>query len=354
MRVFVTGGFGNVGMSTVRALLAAGFEVSVFEHPSAHNRHMRRLRELVRDSRGRITVFYGNITDERALSEAMACIGGGGPDVVIHLAGIIPPLADEKPELAYAINVGGTRALLSVCACLHPAPRIVFASSVALYGDRLANPMISVADALAPNDTYSHTKLECEAALRASDLEWTILRLSYVVSSDWLPFSPMLFDVPPETHFEVVHTEDAGRAFARAAMVGGTGRAFNIGGGPSCRTTYRAYLDRLMRCFGLGNSSFLPDELFAKGNFHCGWFSDSQEAEDLFHFRSKSLEDYYSEVAWRMRVVRPFVSITGWAVKPWIRSLSPYRGVVGPAHSLRLVGEIAEYHRRSRQDPSLR
>lgn len=346
MRVFVTGGFGNVGMSAVRALLAAGCEVCVFEHPSAKNRHQRRLRELFRDSRGRVKVFYGDISDESALSEAMACAGGDGPDAVIHLAGIIPPLADEKPELANAINVGGTRALLNVCACQHPAPRIVFASSVALYGDRLAEPMISVADKLAPNDTYSRTKLECETELRASGLAWTVLRLSYVVSSDWLPFSPLLFDVPPSTHFEVVHTEDAGRAFARAAMTSGTGRAFNIGGGPSCRTTYRAYLDRLMRCFGLGSATFLPDDLFAKGNFHCGWFSDSQEAEDLFHFRSKSLEDYYSEVAWRMRWVQPLGSIAGWAVKPWMRSLSPYRGGVRPARSPRLAGGIAEYRRR--------
>ncbi len=346
MRVFVTGGFGNVGMSAVRALLAEDCEVCVFEHPSAQNRHQRRLRELIRDSHGRIRIFYGDISSEEALSEAIACVGGSGPDAVIHLAGIIPPLADQKPELARAINIGGTKALLKVCSCQHPAPRIVFASSVALYGDRLANPMISVADALAPNDTYSQTKLECEKAILESDLEWTILRLSYVVSSDWLPFSPMLFEVPPETHFEVIHTEDAGRAFAHAAILGGTGRAFNIGGGPSCRTTYRAYLDRLMRCFGLGNATFLHDELFAKGNFHCGWFSDSQEAEDLLHFRSKSLEDYYSEVAWRMRFVRPLGSISGWAVKPWIRSLSPYREAVRRERSPRLVGEIAEYRRR--------
>lgn len=347
MRVVVTGGFGNVGMSAVRALLASGAEVCVFEQPSARDRHQRRLRDLIRDARGRIRVFVGDIADESALSGAMACAGGDGPDAVIHLAGIIPPLADERPELAERINVGGTQALISVCSCLNPAPRVVFASSVALYGDRLSNPMISADDTLAPNDTYSRTKLTCEAALRQSGLDWTTLRLSYVVSSDWLPFSPLLFEVPPSTHFEVVHTEDAGRAFAHAAMLPrGTKRALNIGGGPSCRTTYRAYLDRLMRCFGLGSSRFLQDELFASGNFHCGWFSDSQAAEDILHFRSKSLEDYYSEVAWRMRFLRPIGSLAGWAAKPWMRSLSPYREAVRPGRSPQFAGESAEYRRR--------
>ncbi len=338
MRVFVTGGFGNVGMSTVRALLSYGHEVCIYEHPSARTRRNKRLRELLRDARYRLSVFYGDITDERALSEALAWAGDGGPDAVIHLAGIIPPLADRDPELARRVNVSGTKVLLDLCKALPRAPRFIFASSVALYGDRLATPWISVQDPVAPNDTYGLTKHECEEMLRASGLEWTILRLSYVVSSDWLPFSPQLYDVPPATRLEVVHTEDAGRAFARACdSPQAAGRTFNIGGGPSCRTTYRAYLDRLMRYFGLGSSSFLPDDLFAKGNFHCGWFTDSNEAEAALLFRSKTLEDYYSEVSWRMRAIRPLGSLASWVVKPWIRSLSPYQARPGRARSPQFV-----------------
>ncbi|MEN6492227.1 MAG: NAD(P)-dependent oxidoreductase [Rectinema sp.] len=336
MRVFVTGGFGNVGMSTVRALLSFGHDVCIFEHPSARSRRQKRLRELLRDGRDKLRIFYGDITDAGALSEAMAC--AGGPDAVIHLAGIIPPLADREPKLASRVNVGGTRALLEVCKLLDRPPRVIFASSVALYGDRLATPWISIQDPVAPNDTYSVTKNECEALLRASGLEWVILRLSYVVSSDWLPFSPQLYDVPPATRLEVVHTEDAGRAFAKASdSTQSAGRIFNIGGGPGCRTTYRAYLDRLMRYFGLGSSSFLPDGLFAKGKFHCGWFTDSDAAESLLHFRSKTIEDYYSEVSWRMRAVRPLGSIAAWAVKPWIRSLSPYQAKAGRVRSPQFV-----------------
>jgi nucleoside-diphosphate-sugar epimerase len=325
-------------MSTVRALLSYGHEVCIYEHPSARTRRNKRLRELLRDARCRLSVFYGDITDERALSEALAWAGDGGPDAVIHLAGIIPPLADRDPELARRVNVSGTKVLLDLCKALPRAPRFIFASSVALYGDRLATPWISVQDPVAPNDTYGLTKHACEEMLRASGLEWTILRLSYVVSSDWLPFSPQLYDVPPATRLEVVHTEDAGRAFARACdSPQAAGRTFNIGGGPSCRTTYRAYLDRLMRYFGLGSSSFLPDDLFAKGNFHCGWFTDSNEAEAVLLFRSKTLEDYYSEVSWRMRAIRPLGSLASWVVKPWIRSLSPYQARPGRARSPQFV-----------------
>lgn len=334
MRVLVTGGFGNVGMSAVRALLASDHEVCVFEHPSAQKRRQRRLRDLLREARGRICVFYGEVEDENALSRAMTSVWSDGPGAVIHLAGVIPPLANRRPEIAQRINIGGMQALLHVCATLPHAPRIVFASSVALYGDRLANPWISADDPLMPNDFYGQTKLECESLLRRSSFEWVILRLSYVVSADWLPFDPLLFEVPPSTHFEVVHTEDAGRAFAAACAARSVcAQTLNIGGGVSCRTTYRAYLDRLMRCFGLGSASFLQDELFAKGNFHCGWFADSDDAESMLRFRSKSLEDYYSEVAWRMRGMRPLGSMARPLAKPWMRSLSPYREAIRLSHS---------------------
>ena len=334
MRILVTGGFGNVGTSVIGALLAKGHEVFIFEQPSARSKKQKRTRELLKNAHNRLGIFYGDITDKKSIQDAIGSVGDRGIDAIVHLAAIIPPLSNQKPNLAEEINVGGTKNIIEICKNFTAPPRIVFASSVSIYGDRLVNPWISTTDPLNPNDTYSVTKNKCEILLRESDLPWVVLRLSYVVSSDWLPFDPMLFDVPPSTHFEVVHTEDAGRAFAMACSLSNIeGHTFNIGGGPACRTTYRAYLDRLMRAFGLGNSSFLPDELFAKGDFHCGWFTDSEEAEMLLHFRSKSLEDYYSEVEWRTRFIRPLGSIAAMAVKPWIRSLSPYRAKADLAHS---------------------
>jgi single-stranded DNA-specific DHH superfamily exonuclease len=62
-------------MSTVRALLSFGHDVCKFEHPSARSRRQKRLRELLRDGRDKLRIFYGDITDAGALSEAMACAG---------------------------------------------------------------------------------------------------------------------------------------------------------------------------------------------------------------------------------------------------------------------------------------
>lgn len=327
MKVLVTGGFGNVGRSTVNACLDSGFEVGIFEAPGAMARAKGGIAKLVRGRWKDCRYAFGDIRDPEAARRALALFPEG-PDAVIHLAAIIPPLSERKPELAEAVNTGGTKNLIEACASSGFArkPRFVLASSIAIYGDRLDDYWISSGDGRAPDDHYGRTKVACEDALRASGLEWTILRLSYVVWSKWLPVDMTMFSVPPRTRLEVVHTEDAGRAFAAAARhPGAAGRVFDIGGGSRCRTVFRAYLDRMFRSFGLGDASFLPDELFARGDFHCGWYSDSDEADALLGFRRKTLEDYYDEVRWDTRFLRPLAWLAAPLVRARIGAASPFR-----------------------------
>ncbi|HWP69004.1 MAG TPA: hypothetical protein VN437_06830, partial [Rectinemataceae bacterium] len=199
--------------------------------------------------------------------------------------------------------------------------------SIAIYGDRLADFWINSSDEVKPSDTYSRTKIECESLLKKSGLKYTILRLSYVVWAKWLPFDPLLFAMPPETRLEIIHTEDAGRAFAAAVSTPEAwGKTLDIGGGALCRTSFRAYLDRMFRYFRLGDSAFLPDAFFASGNFHCGWYEDSDYADSILRFRRKTLEDYYEEVRWETRFFGPFVYLVRPIVKRWLSGKSPFMG----------------------------
>jgi len=142
----------------VRALLAMGYEVVIFEHPSARQKRVRQSRMLLDSAKGKLTIFYGDISDAPTMSALEDSLQSKDVRAVLHLAGIIPPLATRAPELAQRINVEGTQNVIALCKHLPKPPRIVFASSIALYGDRLANPWISVQDPLCPNDAYALTK----------------------------------------------------------------------------------------------------------------------------------------------------------------------------------------------------
>jgi nucleoside-diphosphate-sugar epimerase len=312
MNILVTGGFGNVGRSAVNACLAAGHKVAVFESPSALKRAQTSLRRLLR------------ARSPEDVGRAFAAFEGG-PDAVIHLAALIPPASDRNPAITEAINVGGTSAVIAAAKACSKPPRVVLASSIAIYGDRLADFWINASDAVHGTDTYSGTKVACEGLLRASGIDFAILRLSFVAWAKWLPLDPLLFSVPPETRLEIIHTEDAGRAFAAAAALpAASGRTFDIGGGALCRTSFRAYIDRMFRYFGLGDSSFLPESAFAAGGFHRGWYEDSDEAERLLGFRRKTLEDYYEEVRWETRFIRPLAALAAPAVRLWLLKMSPF------------------------------
>lgn len=341
MNILVTGGFGNVGRSTVSACLAAGHSVVIFESPSALKRAGASFRKLLMTGWAACKVTFGDIRSQVDIKRAFTSFEGG-PDAVIHLAALIPPAADKVPDKTWEINVGGTANIIDACRDSPKTPIMILASSIAIYGDRLADFWIKAADEVHPTDTYSDTKVECESLLKKSGLEFVILRLSYVVWAKWLPFDPLLFSMPPETRLEIIHTEDAGRAFAAAASLpAARGKTLDIGGGSLCRTSFRAYLDRIFRYYGLGNSTFLPGSLFASADFHCGWYEDSDYADSLLHFRRKTLEDYYEEVRWETKFLGPFVWMLGPIVKHWLIAKSPLslssrrrRGVNSPRHLL--------------------
>jgi nucleoside-diphosphate-sugar epimerase len=249
-----------------------------------------------------------------------------GQDAVLHLAALIPPAADRWPQLARSVNIGGTANLLAALRAIRrrggPCPRLVFASSVAAYGDRVADYWIRTSDTLAPSpgDEYGKTKVEAEALIRSAGEDWglpfAILRLGAIMWRKKLDPDPLLFHMPLGTKLEICHTEDTGRAFAMAARSeAALGRTFDIGGGASCRTEYRSFLDRMFSLIGLGGISRFPASAFATSGFHCGWYADSDDAEEVLGFRSKGLEDYYGEVAEETRLIRPLAA----AVAPFVR-----------------------------------
>jgi UDP-glucose 4-epimerase len=102
MRILVTGGLGNLGTPTLHQLVQHGHDVHSFDLPTPANQ--RKARQLSKA----IQWQWGDIRDHDAVARSVA-----GMDVVVHQAGVIRPPAHDQPELAEAVNVGGTSNLLT-------------------------------------------------------------------------------------------------------------------------------------------------------------------------------------------------------------------------------------------------
>ena len=305
MKILLTGAFGNVGISTLRELLNRKYEVTVFEIKNRKNR------KIAKQFKGKMELIWGDIRNKEDIEKAV-----NKQDIIIHLAAIIPPLADSHPELAEAVNIGGTINILDAMKKKDHKPKLIFTSSIAVYGDRRSNPMIQITDPLNPSkgDFYAITKIKAENMIKSSGLDFAIFRLTYITSLNKLDMDPLMFHMPLDTCIEICDTKDVGYALANAIECDEVwGEIFHIAGGEQCRTTYNEYLNNMMELFGLGRN-FLPKQAFEQKNFHCG-FMDTSNSQLLLKYQRHTLEDYYNEVRLKIGSKRYFIPIVRGAIR---------------------------------------
>lgn len=239
---------------------------------------------------------------------------------VIHLAAIIPPVADEKPLLAYSVNVEGTKNIVDCIKTSKQKTALIFSSSIATYGDRVKENLIRLTDEQKPNDDdeYAKHKVACEAYIRASGIDFCILRLSYIVSPKKLFLHPIMFKMPLQTSIEICSSADTALACANAARLISSndleeknsvnGKTFLIAGGKNCRTTYKDYLNSMLKLFGFSGASWIPPESFSKKGYHCA-FMETEESENVLKFQNHNLNDYYNEVKAHTKMRRFLVRV---------------------------------------------
>ena len=314
MNILLTGAFGNVGLSTLKELINRGHDVRIFEIKNSRNK------TLAKKFRNKIEIIWGDL---RNLEEVEVAIKER--DIVIHVAAIIPPLADHKPKFAEAVNVGGTLNIIKAIEKQPQKPRLIFTSSIAIYGDRRKNPLINPSDHPNPNedDEYAKQKLKCEALIKKSKLDWAIFRLTYIVSPNKLQMDPIMFEMPLETSIEICDTKDVGLALANAVESNEIwGKTLHIAGGEKCRTTYADYLDKMLELFGIGKGA-LPAEAFNEKEFHCG-FMATEKSQELLYYQRHTIDDYYREVKKKVAFMRIFTITFRPIVRKYLLNKSPY------------------------------
>jgi nucleoside-diphosphate-sugar epimerase len=80
-----------------------------------------------------------------------------GYDAVFHLAAVVSAAAEADFDLGVTVNVDGTRHLLEAMRHLGQRPRLVFASTLAVFGGTLPDPVRDDTH-LTPQSTYGMSK----------------------------------------------------------------------------------------------------------------------------------------------------------------------------------------------------
>ncbi|HEX4054157.1 MAG TPA: complex I NDUFA9 subunit family protein [Tepidisphaeraceae bacterium] len=218
-RVFVTGASGFVGSAVMRELVGRSFGVNALVRG-----------EKPPQNPGDIRIIRGDLFDAAALDEGMR-----GCAAVIHLVGIIM----ENPQKGVTfqrIHVEGTRSVLDL------AHRI---------GVQRYIQMSALGTRANASSEYHKTKWQAEELVRASGLDWTIIRPSMIHGPDgefmkmeakwarkrsppflFMPyFGAGMFGLGGAGRLQPVYVNDVARAFVDAIANSKTiGKTYELGG----------------------------------------------------------------------------------------------------------------------------
>lgn len=150
MNITIIGGGGFLGQKLARALVArgsldgraiTGITLADVVDPAAVAGSVP------------VTALRCDITDPASIARAVTA----ETDVVYHLAAVVSAHAEEAFDEGMQINLFGTLNILEHCRRLGTVPKLVFTSSIAVYGGEVPDPITDVS-LLNPQSSYGAQK----------------------------------------------------------------------------------------------------------------------------------------------------------------------------------------------------
>jgi len=151
MKIVITGGLGFLGLGIARKLIDREeveslvlFDVAV---PDA----------LPDGLDPRVTMLAGDISDA---DQVIALIGGDDQDdiAVFHLASVVSAGGEKDFDLAMRVNLDGGRNVLDACRARKRMPKVIFTSSLAVFGGNAMPDTVTDMTRVVPETTYGMTK----------------------------------------------------------------------------------------------------------------------------------------------------------------------------------------------------
>lgn len=301
--IMITGATGVMGYATLQELSRRldRFNITLLARNSKKN--IKKLEPFLKKEG--VKIIWGDLTNPEDVEKAVE-----DADIVLHIGGMVSPLADHHPKKALKVNVEGARNIVEAIKKqpVESQAALVYIGSVAQTSDRRAplhwsrtgDPIL-----VSVFDYYGLSKVLAERIVAESGLKkWVSLRQSGILHPGLFLKSndPITFHVPLKGVLEWTTLEDSGRLMANICEEGVPetfwNRFYNIGSGKAYRLTNYEFEKLILKGAGTPPPEKIFDtDWFATRNFHGSWFADSDKLEELVPFRENlPVEDYFQRM----------------------------------------------------------
>ena len=283
-KVLVTGASGSIGINVLKYLLSEGkYEITALD--LKNKKVIKRLKKY----QNRINIIYGDINDQILINALVK-----NQDYIIHLASVMPPWGELFKSVGEIVEYEGTENIINAINNFNKKCHLIYASTTSLYDNSLgANTKELIKENSLTN--FSFYKYKTENLIREKLNHYTILRVPLVLSD--LKKDPFIYNLKNNLYIEVTTSLDSAYAFVKCLNYEKdiNKKTFNIGMGSKGRCLYNDILNNILKNYGISFKYFLS-RLFLPKNYLSPILTDSDELEEIIHYRSDSLIKYYKRL----------------------------------------------------------